>query len=318
MSNASARDLLRRAREQKKQQKVQSNADNNINRLAAISNDSNARVDNKGNLFCRVCNVQVKPADTGSWKIHVASRRHQQQSKPTKRPHESDGISDISKLSIETGETTKRQKVDDGAQETTMLVGYGSDSEESEKFEEDIAESKVDGEETSELPAGFFDDGIKPDTRHDDEDEDDGVQAALPSGFFDNPDEQKAAETGAPLAPVVAVEQDTMLNERLIEFESDIADLTESTAALPDEEDVAELDQSEETELEHQSEMWRQRTDKLLHLRSIIKEGIRDMGLSEKDPLKADDVIMEEDNDTSEGSDSEYAELMNWRSGKIQ
>ncbi|KAJ2429609.1 hypothetical protein GGF41_001130 [Coemansia sp. RSA 2531] len=312
MSNASARDLLRRAREQKKQQqqqqKVQSNTDNS--RLAAISSDNNARVDSKGNLYCLVCNVQVKPADTSSWKIHIASRRHLQH-KPTKRIH--DGISDISELSIETGETTKRQKLDDdnGPQENKILVGYGSDSEESEKQEEDMAEA--DGDETSELPAGFFDDGIEPDT-HDDSD--DGVQAALPSGFFDNPDQQKAAEISANAAAVV--EKDTMLDERLAEFESDIADLKPTTAALPDNEDDAESDQSEETELEHQSEMWRQRTDKLLHLRSIIKEGIRDMDISELAPPETVDAnIEEEENDTSSDSDA-YAELMDWRSGKIQ
>ncbi|KAJ2103366.1 hypothetical protein GGI16_002998, partial [Coemansia sp. S142-1] len=228
--------------------------------------------------------------------------------KPTKRIHD-DGISDISKLSIETGETAKRQKLeDDGPQETKILVGYGSDSEESEKQEEDTTEEDCD--ETSELPAGFFDDGIEPDT-HDDSD--DGVQAALPSGFFDNPVEQKAAETSAPV-----VEQDTMLDERLAEFESDIADLKPTTAALPDNEDDAESDQSEETELEHQSEMWRQRTDKLLHLRSIIKEGVRDMDISELAPPETVDANMEEEeNDTSSDSDA-YAELMDWRSGKIQ
>ncbi|KAJ2117819.1 hypothetical protein GGI03_000854 [Coemansia sp. RSA 2337] len=312
MSNASARDLLRRAREQKKQQqqqqKVQSNTDNN--RLAAILSDSNARVDSKGNLYCLVCNVQVKPADTSSWKIHTASRRHLQH-KPTKRIHD-DGISDISKLSIETGETAKRQKLDDdGPQETNILVGYGSDSEESEKQQEDTTEA--DGDETSELPTGVFDDGIEPDT-HDDSD--DGVQAALPSGFFDNPVEQKAAETSANTTAVV--EQDTMLDERLAEFESDIADLKPTTAAPPDNEEDAESDQNEETELEHQSEIWRQRTDKLLHLRSIIKEGIRDMDISELAPPETTDANMEEeDNDTSSDSD-EYAELMNWRSGKIQ
>ncbi|KAJ2831640.1 hypothetical protein GGI24_001513 [Coemansia furcata] len=292
----SARDLLRRAREQKKQQqKVASSADTNTSQLAGLSSD--ARVD-KGNLFCRICNVQVRPADISSWKIHVASRRHQQ-SKPAKRPHDPDGISDISKLSIEpeAGETAKRQKLEDeGAQQPTVLVGY--DSDESEEAE-DIAESKPDNGDASGLPAGFFDDGVKP-TAHN---EDDGEQAALPSRFFDNTDEEKAA-----LAPAVP-EPDTTLDERLAEFESEIANLVEPTAAPQDAEDDAEP--SEDTELEHQSEMWRLRTDKLIHLRSIIKEGIRDMNQGEQEP-RAEDMS----EDTGD-SDSEYAELMDWRSGNV-
>ncbi|KAJ2830876.1 hypothetical protein FBU31_002413 [Coemansia sp. 'formosensis'] len=293
----SARDLLRRAREQKKQQqKVASSADTNTSQLAGLSSD--ARLD-KGNLFCRICNVQVRPADISSWKIHVASRRHQQ-SKPAKRPHEPDGISDISKLSIEpeAGETAKRQKLEDEeAQQPTVLVGY--DSDESEEAE-DTAESKPDDGDASGLPAGFFDDGVEPAAHN----EGDGEQAALPSGFFDNPDDEKAA-----LASAVA-EPDTTLDERLAEFESEIANLAEPTAAPPDaEEDDAEP--SEETELEHQSEMWRQRTDKLIHLRSIIKEGIRDMDQGEQEP-RAEDMS----EDTGD-SDSEYAELMDWRSGNV-
>ncbi|KAJ2337716.1 hypothetical protein GGI00_000016 [Coemansia sp. RSA 2681] len=120
------------------------------------------------------------------------------------------------------------------------------------------------------------------------------------------------------------------LDERLAEFESDIAELsTEPNTAVPntavpigDEDDDADFLSSinEEVELEQQSEMWRQRTDKLLHLRSIIKEGIRDMDLSESKPLMSSDVVMK-DGDSSDSEEEEeeedFSELMNWKSSSI-
>ncbi|KAJ2688569.1 hypothetical protein IWW39_002120 [Coemansia spiralis] len=281
----SARDLLRRAREQKKRQL---NAKPDTPQLS-LPSDSNARTDNKGNLFCLICNLQVKPADANSWKIHVASRRHQQ---TTKRPHSS--IADIGKLSIEAEETGKRQKLDE--QEPALPLDYGSDSEESP-------------DEASELPAVTIDAEVEPLAS-------DGEQAAaLPTGFFDNAEEQKAAETEALLAHTG--EPDGLLDERLAEFESEIAGLTQPLDVQPNNAESAEdVGESEEAELEHQSEMWRQRTDKLIHLRSIIKEGIRDLDPSE--PPRANDVEMEEEDDSDDSSsDSEYAELMNWRSSKI-
>ncbi|KAJ2488879.1 hypothetical protein IWW37_004465 [Coemansia sp. RSA 2050] len=286
----SARDLLRRAREHKKRQLK---AEPGTTELS-IPSDSNARTDNKGNLYCVICNLQVKPADANSWKIHVASRRHQQ---TAKRPHAS--IEGIGKLSIKAEETSKRQKLD--VQEPALPLNYGSDSEESP-------------DEASELPADTIDAEVEPHTS-------DEVQVAvLPTGFFDNPEEQKAAETEALL--VYTGEQDELLDERLAEFESEIAGLTQPPAVQPpaaqpgDIDDANDVGVSEEAELEYQSEMWRQRTQKLIHLRSIIKEGIRDLDPSER-PQTNDIDMEEEENSNDSSSDSEYAELMSWRSNRI-
>ncbi|KAJ2745484.1 hypothetical protein GGI20_002149 [Coemansia sp. BCRC 34301] len=287
MSNVSARDLLRRSREQKKKQQTPATSSHQ-----PLSNDTNAHIDSKGRLRCLICNVQVNPADVNSWKIHVASRRHQQ-GQATKRAREPD--TDISQLSIEdsgTEDTAKRQKVEDGG---ALLAAYESD--ESEALDDnDIAES--DMAEDSGLPPGVFDDN-----------DDSEAQTGLPSGFFDNPDEQAAAETGATLE-----QANGELDDRLAEFESDIAKLaTEepNDVALPGDNSVeADLDK-EAAELEQQSKMWRQRTDKLIHLRSIIKDGVRDMDPSDHTPAKP---VEDSGSDSSDSED--FTELTDWRFSK--
>ncbi|KAJ2906311.1 hypothetical protein GGI21_004056 [Coemansia aciculifera] len=275
----------------------------------------NARIDGKGKLYCRICNVQVKPADISSWKIHTASRRHQHQASGAKRHRDepsNDDTSGMSKLSIleeEEDAVAKRPKINTEAATASLLVaGYESDSEMSE------ARSLIDDSEPEEtagggrLPAGFFDDGVQPDAVSDD----DEGQKALPSGFFDNPDEQLAAETGATPGShaVVAAE---MLDERLAEFESEIAELTNTESNIATGVDLEPGSGEEAVELKELSDIWRQRTDKLFHLRSIIKDGIRDMDLK---PAITKDNVDDTNSSSGSSSDSEdFSELTDWRAG---
>ncbi|KAJ2002784.1 hypothetical protein GGI04_003204, partial [Coemansia thaxteri] len=245
-----------------------------------------------------------------------------------------DGVSDISKLSIgsATGDTAlKRQKVEHDDAQSSLLVGYGSESEAESAESPEKESDKLMDDEPAEgtLPAGFFDDGVDQDTGGIQQDNnveeiDDTIAnndpTSLPSGFFDNPDEQTAAETGTSLLQVSAG-HDRALKERLAEFENDLAGLAEPSAAPREADDVdihSSLEEELEEELEQQSEMWRHRTDKLIKLRSIIREGVRDMDPNEDLPVKTAERDTEKmddaaSNDSCSDSESDFADLLSWR-----
>ncbi|KAJ2084037.1 hypothetical protein H4R24_000386 [Coemansia sp. RSA 988] len=78
MPKASARDLLRKAREQKKQQLQQSSGSSNASsRLTALARiEPSMCINDSGTLHCNKCRVQVKPADAVGWSVHSKSHRH--------------------------------------------------------------------------------------------------------------------------------------------------------------------------------------------------------------------------------------------------
>ncbi|KAI8319280.1 hypothetical protein GQ54DRAFT_335702 [Martensiomyces pterosporus] len=224
MSKPSPRDLLRRAREQKKKQqqnaKRQHEASTDSQRasggqISAIANDPLARLDSLGSLRCELCQVGVKPADVSGWNAHKSSRRHTSQlqskhepaSSATKRPHGEDtqdshleiSDSDGAKNSEAEAEA-KRQKVDAADSPHLALFSYGSDSDNNTSDDDGDDKGKnatqntdkVEDESSNmddQLPAGFFDEGIQPDD--DDGDDDDNAHS-----HNDNEETNKGEQNG--------------------------------------------------------------------------------------------------------------------------
>ncbi|KAJ2809536.1 hypothetical protein H4R20_000038 [Coemansia guatemalensis] len=186
MSKASARDLLRKAREQRKRQLRQGGGSNSgKSSLAALaSNDSTIGISISGTLHCNTCKVEVKPADAVGWSAHSKSHRHQsnlQQVAATaaKRGHDGNAESnpaDVSEnlaaqLNIAQDTSDSVSKADEGAQQpadakrrrVNELATYdnASDSDSSSNNScNSSAEADGVSSDAGALPSGFFDEGV--------------------------------------------------------------------------------------------------------------------------------------------------------------
>ncbi|KAJ2809533.1 hypothetical protein H4R20_000035 [Coemansia guatemalensis] len=195
MPKASARDLLRKAREQKKQQLRQGSRSNNgKSRLAALaSNDPSIGINASGTLHCNVCMVQVKPADAVGWSIHSKSHLHQsnlQQVSATaaKRGHDGNAESnpaDMSEnlsaqLNIMQNTSDSVSKADESFQQPADAKrrkineletdDNASDSDSgSNNSRNSSAEANDVGFNDGALPSGFFDEGVVRAESSDDE-----------------------------------------------------------------------------------------------------------------------------------------------------
>ncbi|KAJ2502626.1 hypothetical protein GGH96_000912 [Coemansia sp. RSA 1972] len=322
MAKASARELLRRSREQKKQQQQQKGNTGSVEQTGLaeiVKHDLFAKASANGTLSCRLCDTLVKPASAVGWSVHTKSRRHVQHitensanatQNPTKRSHDEVAIgSDVSdnlaqRLTIdqdtkdaslgldkdeEDESEAKRRKVGN-------LVMYGSDKDSEDEKEEQPEDIATDGG----LPQGFFDEGVEKSM---DEDNVSGKAAEspkLPDGFFDSPKEP-TAKSQIPINKM-------QLTYSLAAFENDIADLAEITEPL----DIESKNEPEELvgDLESQASRWANRTRHLAKLHSIIEEGAR--GMVEDDAESMRDVA----SDTSSG-DEDYAGFTSWRLGQL-
>ncbi|PIA13369.1 hypothetical protein COEREDRAFT_89648 [Coemansia reversa NRRL 1564] len=198
MSKASARDLLRKAREQKKQQLRQSGESNaGRNSLTALATiDPSIYVNNSGTLYCKSCKMQVKPGDAAGWSVHSKTHRHQNNMQriaatdtsltAVKRVRDkileghTEDVSDnvAAELNIVHNTSDPDSKVNDTTQQPadakrrkiSNLVTYGSDSDSSS--ENSRNSSKGADNFVSSAPV----DNAKTDTT---------AASVLPSGFFD-------------------------------------------------------------------------------------------------------------------------------------
>ncbi|KAJ2146634.1 hypothetical protein IW136_000483 [Coemansia sp. RSA 678] len=318
MAKASARELLRRSREQKKQ-KFDTGSVEQTSVAEIVKHDLFAKASANGSLHCSLCDTLVKPASAVGWNVHAKSRRHIQHvsdhsanatQNPTKRSYDKVAVgSDVSdnlaqRLTIdrdakdaslgldkdeEDATETKRRKVDD-------LVMYGSDEDSEDENDEQPEDITTDGG----LPQGFFDEGVEKTTDEDSVLSETAESPKLPDGFFDRPNEPKAK----PQMPINKMQ----LSDSLAAFENDIADLAETT-------ELVEIESKTEPEelvddLETQATKWVSRTRHLAKLHSIIEEGAREMDEDDAESVR------EEASDTSSG-DEDYAEFTSWRLGQL-
>ncbi|KAJ2426212.1 hypothetical protein GGF47_002243 [Coemansia sp. RSA 2524] len=320
MAKASARELLRRSREQKKQQQNGNTGSVEQTSVAEIvKHDLFAKASANGTLRCILCDTLVKPASSVGWSVHTKSRRHIQHVSDhsanatqnlTKRSHDEVAVgSDVSdnlaqRLTIhqdaknaslgldkdeEDATETKRRKVDD-------LVMYGSDEDSEDEKDEQPEDIATDGG----LPQGFFDEGVEKTTDEDNVLSKTAESPKLPDGFFDSPKEP----TAKPQIPINKM----LLTDSLAAFENDIADLAETTEPV----DIESKVEPEELvdDLETQATKWVSRTRHLAKLHSIIKEGAREMDEDDAESVR------EVASDTSSG-DEDYAEFTSWRLGQL-
>ncbi|KAJ2567546.1 hypothetical protein GGH12_000239 [Coemansia sp. RSA 1822] len=325
MAKASARELLRRSREQKKQQQQKGNAGSvEQNSLAEIvRQDSFAKAGANGTLHCSLCDTLVKPTSAVGWSVHAKSRRHVQQitdnsanatQNPTKRSHDevavgadvSDNLAlrltinqdtkienmSLDKDQVEDEIETKRQKVGD-------LVMYGSDEDSEDEKDEQLEDITTDGG----LPQGFFDEGIEQTTDDADEAGEVAESPKLPDGFFDISKEP----TTKPQIPLNKMQ----LTDSLAAFENDIADLAETIEPIDIDKSKSEPEELVD-DLETQATKWVSRTRHLAKLHSIIEEGAREMDADEDSAESMREVA----SDMSSG-DEDYAEFTSWRLGQL-
>ncbi|KAJ2809532.1 hypothetical protein H4R20_000034 [Coemansia guatemalensis] len=186
MPKPSARDLLRKARKQKKQQLRQGSESNNgKGSIAALaSNDPSISSNVSGTLQCNACMVQVKPADAVGWSVHSKSHRHQsnlQQVVATATKRGRDGNAESSPTDMsdnlaarwDTAQNTSDSvsKVDESAQQLSdakrrkmnELATYdnASDSDSSSNNSCNFStEADNVSPDAGALPSGFFDEGV--------------------------------------------------------------------------------------------------------------------------------------------------------------
>ncbi|KAJ2845459.1 hypothetical protein IWW36_004774 [Coemansia brasiliensis] len=149
------------------------------------------------------------------------------------------------------------------------------------------------------LPAGFFDDGIKP--AEDDTNMDSGNNNATKA---------TGAQSKAPESELSAnaTDQNKELLESLAAFETEIAELI-NIDELPADDLISDSDINQEIDLDSQAKKWSERTQHLVHLQSIIKQGLEAL-----DPNESKSSM---DEDSNESSEEEYSEFTSWRTGQI-
>ncbi|KAJ2760746.1 hypothetical protein IWQ56_005412 [Coemansia nantahalensis] len=294
MGPGSARDLLRRAREQKKKRQPAGGGS------GSLVDDPQVRVTAAGAMQCAVCDVGVRPADAMGWKAHRNSPRHLQKQQALqlarKREAEHDiaaGVSDSlqTQLTIAQEPTAEKRRKLDG------VSGYASSSSNGEEPPAealDVRDAVPGG-----LPASFFDQGVEPadassddDGRSGDDRDAGGDASGVPAGFFD-----ASAET--------VPQADANLEESLAAFERDISGLPQA----PDAPAAEEPDEPDGNAAE-QGDQWAVRTQRLVRLRAIIKDGQREMDPSEG-------AAMEQASSSGSDSDCDFAEFESWRRGQM-
>ncbi|KAJ2401074.1 hypothetical protein GGI23_001630, partial [Coemansia sp. RSA 2559] len=172
------------------------------------------------------------------------------------------------------------------------LVDYGES--------DDSDEGSIDT--PSELPAGFFD-------------------TSVPISMDDSSDDDESGKNKRDMT--TSVQSKSVKNERLLKdldsFESEIAGLEMNVSDVrPADPPQPETDST--SGIDAQGEQWKTRTSRLLHLISIIQEGLQEMDENEVQEDKNLASRMDIGGSASESDDSDssdYASLTDWRMPEI-
>ncbi|KAI9499943.1 hypothetical protein GGI25_003273 [Coemansia spiralis] len=296
MQKPTARDLLRKAREQKKQAPQ--------NAPSLLASDPLLQIDKTG-LVCLLCKAKVKPANAAGWSAHKASKRHAEVATPESLKRQRDGNPPRADVADSLATRLSINREQQNESKRPKLVAYESEKEDvgsdvatgAAKDTEEIEETgSIDApSEHTGLPSNFFDAGVSR-TEYSDQESIDGAAQPEDTG-------SSAPGKVNEKPPQLEAENKTFLQESLAEFESEVLGLTLAQAKEEEKERKEEKDNSVD-DLERQSETWQRRTQKLIELRQIIVDGA-----IEEEQVSAQSQ--------SSSSDEDFGDLVDWRMGSM-
>lgn len=200
-----------------------------------------AKYDNQGRLGCVVCEIVIKTEQL--WGPHLQSNQHkeklarlkaikQQQQKQLSKKRPIDDIPSSSGNGGDAALLSKRARFEQIEKEFEEAEEEGEEDEEDNDEDEDEDESMDENNEENELPADFFDTPTKTTTSTETAMKT-GVQHDLPTGFFDNPDEE--AKVKQITNPKELQEQ--KLNEEYEAFKELMAETAEETDKMQEQDE---------------------------------------------------------------------------------
>ncbi|XP_054714800.1 zinc finger protein 830-like [Uloborus diversus] len=280
-----------------------------------------AKYNNAGQLFCIICNIQVK--GNNLWVSHIAGKIHKENALKKKKTAPENIKKDVTKdllagqkhAADQQIENAKRMKSDEPAKKkavvsasgsAALLEGYSSSSE--DEIEDNLEPSSTtDGNESAEqnvLPKDFFDDPSSstalPIKEVPSENKSSSVASTtngetLPEGFFDDPVLDAKARH---------VEYKDPMEEEWEKFQKTIAEETNVSKTIMEEDLEESTLERDIMNIDEQILQW----ERVKNLQSLADE------VKSKAPSKNDDE------DNSDNTDDELAEddLLDWRSKGVK